>query len=63
MKRIFILTDGQVNNPASVILQAKEHSDSTRVFTFGLGSGCDRFLVKQTAKAGRGTHTIVRDGG
>ena len=32
-----------------------------RVFTFGLGSGCDKFLVENTATAGRGTSTIVKD--
>lgn len=32
-----------------------------RVFSFGLGSGCDKNLVINSAKAGRGTHTIVND--
>ena len=32
-----------------------------RVFSFGLGDGCDKNLVKQSAKAGRGTSTIVED--
>lgn len=36
--------------------------DSVRVFSFGLGSGCDKNLVKKVAQAGRGTHTIVQDG-
>ena len=33
------------------------------MFTFGLGSGCDKDLITKVAKAGRGTHTIVQDGG
>ena len=33
-----------------------------RVFSFGLGSGCDEHLVTEVAKAGRGTSTIVKDG-
>ena len=36
--------------------------DDIRVFSFGLGSGCDEQLVTQVAKAGRGTSTIVKDG-
>ena len=32
-----------------------------RVFSFGLGSGCDQNLVKNVAFAGRGTSTIVED--
>ena len=32
-----------------------------RVFSFGLGSGCDKNLVEGSAQAGRGTSTIVKD--
>lgn len=32
-----------------------------RVFSFGLGSGCDKYLVENIAIAGRGTSTIVND--
>lgn len=32
---------------------------NTKVFTFGLGSGVDRDLCEGTAKAGRGTCSIV----
>ena len=42
--------------------QAKLNCETIRVFTFGLGSGCDKYLVTQVARAGRGTHTIVQDG-
>jgi len=41
-KRVFILTDGQVNNPEEVIKKAAEDNERVRVFTFGLGSGCDQ---------------------
>ena len=37
------------------------NNDTQRVFSFGLGSGCDTFLVKNAALAGRGTSTIVGD--
>ena len=46
-----------------VIQAAREYRDQIRVFTFGLGSGCDKNLVTQVATAGRGSHTIVQDGG
>ena len=32
------------------------------MFTFGLGSGCDKKLVRDVARVGRGTSTIVEDG-
>lgn len=31
------------------------------MFSFGLGDGCDQFLVERSAQAGRGTSTIVKD--
>mmetsp|Transcript_46453 Transcript_46453/g.61536 ORF Transcript_46453/g.61536 Transcript_46453/m.61536 type:complete len:162 (-) Transcript_46453:1061-1546(-) len=42
-------------------MQAREHNSKTRVYSFGLGSGCDRNLVTKVAQAGRGTSTIVKD--
>ena len=43
--------------------QARQHSENARVFTFGLGSGCDKLLCESVAKTGRGTCSIVADGG
>lgn len=60
-KRVFILTDGQVGDRDAVVRKAASRSESTRVFTFGLGSGCDRNLCENTAKAGRGTCSFVSD--
>ena len=59
IKRIFFLTDGEVFNRDEVIRQAGEHSDDCRVFTFGLGSGCDARLCQGIAEAGRGSCSIV----
>lgn len=61
-KRVFLLTDGCCNKATEIEALAKQHNESTRVFTFGLGSGCDRGLVTKVARAGRGIHTIVEDG-
>ena len=36
--------------------------DDVKVFTFGIGDGCDADLVKRAAKAGRGSDSIVKDG-
>ena len=60
-KRIFLLTDGSVSAADQVIEQARTKNDTQRVFSFGLGSGCDRYLVENVAVAGRGTSTIVKD--
>ena len=60
-KRIFLLTDGAVSSPSLTIEQARQHNAQIRVFSFGLGSGCDTNLVTSVARAGRGTYTLVRD--
>ena len=44
-KRVFILTDGCVPNPAEVYRVAGEMSELNRIFTFGLSNECDRELV------------------
>jgi len=36
-------------------------NDDTKVFTFGIGNGCDEDLVKRVAEAGRGSYSIVGD--
>ena len=56
-----MLTDGAVGMPEQVIEQAKLHSEAVRVFSFGVGSGCDQYLVEKSARAGRGTSTLVKD--
>ena len=39
----------------------EEYNDRYRVFGFGLGDGADETLVKETSKAGRGTHSFAGD--
>ena len=58
-KKIFLLTDGEVSNPDKVIALAKKHQDKARVHSFGVGRGCSKFLVKEVAKAGRGSYSFI----
>ena len=44
-----------------MIAQAKSHSETTRVHTFGIGNGCDEELIKRTAIAGRGSYSFAID--
>ena len=55
------MTDGQVSDRDAVVNAARQHSEQVRVFTFGLGSGCDVDLVRRTAQAGRGSCSLVED--
>ncbi len=58
---IFLLTDGEDGNKMNIIKYARDHCESTRVHTFGIGDGCDQELIKETAIAGRGSHSFAAD--
>lgn len=51
-RQLFILTDGEVSNTQECINFVRQHSDTTRVFTFGIGRQASADLVKGLAKAG-----------
>jgi hypothetical protein len=61
-KRIFLLTDGEdVDNKFEIIEFAKNSNKITKIHTFGIGDGCDRKLVSETAYAGRGSCNFVTE--
>ena len=60
-KRIFLLTDGEVNNAPQIIEYAKNNNKITKIHTFGIGDGCDKDLVSNTAKAGRGSFNFATE--
>lgn len=59
--RIFMLTDGQVDDRDRVIKKSKTGKDNVRIHTFGIGNGCDADMVKQMANKGRGSCSLVGD--
>jgi hypothetical protein len=58
-KKIFLLTDGEVSNPEQVINLAR--NSECRVHSFGVGRDCSKYLVKEVAKAGRGSSSFIVD--
>jgi len=50
LRQIFVLTDGEVSNSASVVELVKRNSSQGRVFALGLGAGASRHLVKGIAR-------------
>lgn len=52
--QLFVLTDGEVENTASVIATVRANAHIARVFTFGIGSSVSKSLVDGMARAGHG---------
>jgi Ca-activated chloride channel family protein len=58
---VCFLTDGYVGNDQAIIAAVRNHARTTRVFSFGIGSSVNRFLMDSMARAGRGeAHYVLR---
>ena len=60
-RNIFVLTDGGVGNTDEVKKSVHTNSNSTRVFSFGIGSGVSEALVKGIARLGKGKAVFISD--
>ena len=50
---VCFMTDGHVGNDNEIIAEIRRHANA-RVFSFGIGSSVNRFLLDKMAEAGRG---------
>ena len=50
---VCFMTDGHVGNDMEIIAEVQKHKNA-RVFSFGIGSSTNRFLLDKMAEAGRG---------
>ena len=50
---VCFMTDGYVGNDMEIISEVQRHPNA-RVFSFGIGSSVNRFLLDKMAEAGRG---------
>jgi Ca-activated chloride channel family protein len=55
---VCFMTDGYVGNDADIIAEIKKHSDA-RVFSFGIGTSVNRFLLTKMAEEGHGDVEFV----
>src|SRR5260370_10530600 len=55
---VCFMTDGYVGNDAEIIAEIKKHSDA-RVFSFGIGTSVNRFLLAKMAEEGHGDVEFV----
>ncbi|XP_053136849.1 von Willebrand factor A domain-containing protein 5B1 isoform X2 [Hemicordylus capensis] len=59
---LFLLTDGAVNNTGKVIELVRNHSFSTRCYTFGIGQNACRRLVNGLAAVSKGSAEFLLEG-
>ncbi|MEP6847651.1 MAG: marine proteobacterial sortase target protein [Acidobacteriota bacterium] len=50
---VCFMTDGEIGNDAEIIAEIQKHPNA-RVFSFGIGSSVNRFLLDKMAEEGRG---------
>jgi hypothetical protein len=56
---VFFLTDGYIGNDQAVVEAVYDNARASRVFSFGIGSSVNRFLLDEMARAGRGVSEVV----
>lgn len=58
-RSVIIITDGFINAERDVFSLICNNLDTTNVFSFGIGSGVNRYLIEGMAKAGLGESFVV----
>lgn len=64
LRVVCFMTDGYVGNDMEIIDAVKQHRRTARVFSFGIGSSVNRYLLDGMAEAGRGeVHYVLSPDG
>ncbi|MBI4751097.1 MAG: TonB family protein [Acidobacteria bacterium] len=58
LRVVCFMTDGYVGNDLEILSEVKKHPNA-RVFSFGIGSSVNRFLLEEMARLGRGEVEFV----
>lgn len=60
VRLVMFLTDGYIGNEAQILDAISTKLGDTRLFSFGIGSSVNRYLLDKMAEVGRGAVTYVR---
>ncbi|MBE9097743.1 after-VIT domain-containing protein, partial [Tychonema sp. LEGE 07203] len=61
LRSIVLITDGYIGNENAVLAQVQQSlKPGNRLYSFGVGSSVNRFLLNRLAEVGRGTSQVVR---
>lgn len=62
LRMVLFLTDGYIGNEEAIIRGVTEKLGDTRIFSLGVGSSVNRYLLDRLATAGRGVAEYLRPG-
>ncbi|NEO26116.1 MAG: after-VIT domain-containing protein [Kamptonema sp. SIO4C4] len=61
LRSVVLLTDGYIGNEQAILAEVQQKlKPGNRLYSFGVGSSVNRFLLDRLAEVGRGTMQVVR---
>jgi Ca-activated chloride channel family protein len=60
VRLVVFISDGYVGNEDEILATVGKHVGTARLFSFGIGSAVNRFLLEEMATIGRGVVQVVR---
>src|SRR5207247_2353874 len=60
LRIVAFLTDGYIGNEDEVLVAVTRRIGAARLFSFGVGSAVNRYLLEEMAALGRGAVEVVR---
>jgi Ca-activated chloride channel homolog len=61
LRFVCFLTDGYIGNEAEILAEVKQRVGASRIFSFGVGSSPNRYLMDGMARLGRGAVAYLSD--
>ncbi len=59
LRLVVFISDGYVGNEEQILSLLNKQIDTARLFTFGVGSAVNRYLLEEMALAGRGAASVI----
>ncbi|MCB1510715.1 MAG: VWA domain-containing protein, partial [Hyphomicrobiaceae bacterium] len=59
LRLVVFLSDGYVSNEPEILRMVASHVGAGRMYTFGVGTSVNRYLIAEMARQGRGRHRII----
>jgi len=59
LRFVCFLTDGYIGNEAEILGEVKDRLGASRIFSFGVGSSVNRYLLNRMAKLGQGVSAYL----